>query len=512
MLCVGVLLAVAPMTALAIQLLVDGDFTIGKPQPTLVAWKVDGGSFNLREITEGNVLELMGERRLAKDGSQRFIGRLIQTARIGLIPGRHYVFRVETRGSGRLQLGVTEFPDKYSPVRVDSLGEAFSLTSNWQSVSFSFVPTDSTQFGSPFFEVQGWLGRAELRHPSLESREQAGQIGIELVDAVVASGETVDVRITAEHGSVKLLLYGPAGVPPGPGGEYGGSDAWTDHFIQSQVTEVKSDQPVTVHWKIPEDAREGSYRVVAVDVVSGQTATASFGLYPPELAREFRSLADQIKLPEGARLLFLGDSLTDLFRGRNYVDLVTRALAQHHGQKVEVINAGVSGDSISKIEQRLEKDVIARNPTHVFLFEGANDCKRHFDPQTGLAAGWAIPRKQYEEICRRLLERLRAANIKVIVMTMAPGDQRILEPFRAKARTFGPAGNFFCLPDAAEEMVQLQKQLAAEFHLPIIDVNARFHPKLQDPAVFLHVDDGVHLSEFGNREVALAILNYLAGN
>jgi len=336
---------------------------------------------------------------------------------------------------------------------------------------------------------------------------------VKAADFVFASGQPIALEVTADHGEVKVLLYGPGGVGAGPGGPYGGSDAWVDHYHRGKDVKVDAGSPGSVTLENPASAREGFYRVVAVDLATGQSASAGFCVYSQAVTDELRSLSSRIELPAGSRLIFVGDSLTAFFRGRNYVDLVGRAIASRHGAGAEVINAGVGGDSIVSISKRLDRDVIVRQPTHVFIFEGANDSKRNFNPENGLSPNWAVPYEIHVATYRQVVEKLKALpGAGVVIMTMAPGDQRIIEPFRERARTFGTACNFFCVPEAEARAVAFQKQLAAEFELPVIDTHKRLAALLEvnDPPCYLNVDDGVHLSERGNLEVALAVLHYLA--
>ena len=328
-----------------------------------------------------------------------------------------------------------------------------------------------------------------------------------------AAGEPVKVRVAADHAAVKLLIYGPGGVPPGPGGPYGGADAWVDHFECARSATIQPGAPAaTLALSIPQENREGFRRIVAVDPTTGQKAEAHFSIYPAATAAEFRDLAARIDLPAGARLVFLGDSLTDFYRGRNYVDLVARACASKCGDRVTVINAGIGGNNIKQIEARLAHDVLDKKPTHVFIFEGANDCKRTYDPATGLRDVWVCPVEAYEAAYGRVIEKIKEAGSQVIIMTMAPGDQRILEPFRRRAKDHRKSINFFCLPEETAKAVAIQKRLAAVHRVPVIDTHAHLQSILDrdDVSQYLHVDDGVHISEHGSREVALAVLRYLA--
>jgi len=73
-------------------------------------------------------------------------------------------------------------------------------------------------------------------------------------------------------------------------------------------------------------------------------------------------------LKSGDRLICFGDSLTAGTNG--YVRMLTEAL---QSQGIEVVNAGRGGDKTPWALTRLETDVIARKPTAVSIFLGAND-------------------------------------------------------------------------------------------------------------------------------------------
>lgn len=500
------------------QFIADPAFAAGKDQPTLSSWRIDsavGGGFRIEnEEGNGGVVVLTGERLVAADGRQLHAGRLIHAFRTPVVPGRTYAVRIEARGEGTLKLGAVEFADKHSPLRVGAPMSAVELTPEWRTFTMTFTPSDATMYASPCFEAQGWLGHAALRAPSFEDMVTAGSVSITADEFVFAAGEPVKVRVAADHGPVKLLIYGPGGVPPGPGGPYGGADAWVDHFECARSATVQPGAPAAaLALSIPQENREGFRRVVAVDPATGQKAEAHFSVYPAAIAAEFRDLAARIDLPAGARLVFLGDSLTDFFRGRNYVDLVSRACASKFGDRISVINAGVGGNNIKQIEARLTRDVLDKKPTHVFIFEGANDCKRAYDPANGLRDAWACPVEAYEPAYGRVIEKIKAAGSQAIIMTMAPGDQRILEPARRRAKDHRKSINFFCLPEDTAKVVSIQKRLAAEHRLPVVDTHAHLQSILDRPvdSQYLHVDDGVHISEHGSREVALMVLRYLAG-
>jgi lysophospholipase L1-like esterase len=79
------------------------------------------------------------------------------------------------------------------------------------------------------------------------------------------------------------------------------------------------------------------------------------------------------------RVLFLGDSLTEGIDGVCYLDVVRERLdAARTGDAclamVEVIGAGVGGDTVVNLARRLASDVVPRQPDWVVIQVGVNDC------------------------------------------------------------------------------------------------------------------------------------------
>ncbi|MFM8890244.1 MAG: GDSL-type esterase/lipase family protein, partial [Planctomycetia bacterium] len=75
------------------------------------------------------------------------------------------------------------------------------------------------------------------------------------------------------------------------------------------------------------------------------------------------------------RVGFLGDTITQGGdRPGGYVDLVrTRVKETHPGTAIEVIGAGISGNKVPDLENRLDRDVLAKKPTTVVVYIGIND-------------------------------------------------------------------------------------------------------------------------------------------
>lgn len=79
------------------------------------------------------------------------------------------------------------------------------------------------------------------------------------------------------------------------------------------------------------------------------------------------------------RVLFLGDSLTEGVDGVPYLDVVRERLdavrtSDARLGEIEVIGAGVGGDTVVNLARRLVRDVVPRQPDWVVIQAGVNDC------------------------------------------------------------------------------------------------------------------------------------------
>ena len=116
------------------------------------------------------------------------------------------------------------------------------------------------------------------------------------------------------------------------------------------------------------------------------------------------------------RLLCIGDSITDCERarpigtsgpglGNGYVSLVDAFLSiWEPDKKIEVLNAGLSGNTILDLAQRWDSDVIARKPDWLSIMIGVNDVWRQF---SGPLKPGHISIELFEETYRSILTSVR---------------------------------------------------------------------------------------------------------
>ena len=130
------------------------------------------------------------------------------------------------------------------------------------------------------------------------------------------------------------------------------------------------------------------------------------------------------KFENGARLLFQGDSITDMKWGRNQKDrnhylghsyvflLASRLGVDMADANLEFFNRGVSGNKVSDLRKRWQKDAIEMNPDWLTVLIGVNDVSQ--------GRGQPVDLKKWEQDYRHILNQSRRANPKLNIILMDP--------------------------------------------------------------------------------------------
>lgn len=133
------------------------------------------------------------------------------------------------------------------------------------------------------------------------------------------------------------------------------------------------------------------------------------------------------RLPEfatGSRLLFQGDSITDMNWGRNeadrnhylghsYVYLIAARLGVDiPAAKLEFFNRGVSGNAVCDLKNRWLSDAVDMNPDLLSILVGVND--------VGRAGEAGVPLDAWEADYRFILDASRKANLALRLVLLDP--------------------------------------------------------------------------------------------
>ncbi|UCH64085.1 MAG: SGNH/GDSL hydrolase family protein [Fidelibacterota bacterium] len=200
-----------------------------------------------------------------------------------------------------------------------------------------------------------------------------------------------------------------------------------------------------------------------------------------------------VDLQSGDRIIFLGDSIT--MQGDQpggYVTIVRDTLtARHPDLGLEIIGAGISGNKVPNLQDRLHRDVLSKEPTIVFIYIGINDVWHSLKPQGG------TPRNRYETGLRSILSRITGSGARAVLCTPSVIGER-----------YDGANS---LDTMLDEYSTASRQVARELEIPLLDLRKAFirylrnhNPDNLEKGILTY--DGVHLNEAGNRLVAGEVL------
>jgi lysophospholipase L1-like esterase len=246
----------------------------------------------------------------------------------------------------------------------------------------------------------------------------------------------------------------------------------------------------------------------ATSLVAAPTLPPDAALLTPAETRAIAEAAAAVRLAPPSHLVFVGDSLTAFFPELNYVAVVRDALRPRHGDTVRVTNAGIGGDTITRVLARLEKDVLQLTPppTHVFIFLGHNDSK--LTSASGYETSVVSP-ADYERGLRFAVATIRArTGARVTLLSSASSVYEITKASAAAKAAVGTAHNLFGQPASLEKFNAISVRVAAATGASYLDVYTPMRAAPDKAALF--AKDGVHVNHRGNRLIAVEVLRHLA--
>ena len=119
-------------------------------------------------------------------------------------------------------------------------------------------------------------------------------------------------------------------------------------------------------------------------------------------------------------IVAFGDSITAPRKNvTTYSDLIREEFQKEH-LDVNVINAGVPGDTTARAKERFAKDVLAHDPDLVIIQLGTNDAAVDVWKKPP-ATESRVPIKDYEQNLHEFISKLKALKAKIILVT-PPAD------------------------------------------------------------------------------------------
>ena len=196
------------------------------------------------------------------------------------------------------------------------------------------------------------------------------------------------------------------------------------------------------------------------------------------------------------RILFFGDSITDMARDRKYndliygqgvgyVNLIASELKYSDPVNFEVINRGISGNRIVDLYARVKSDVWNFNPDVLSILIGINDIWHEIGDFNG------VDIERFEKMYRILLEdtKKRLPNVKIM----------LLEPFFLVGSATKEHIEEF---SKVKEYAKVVKKLANEFDCAFVPLQDKFDEVAKKFGAEYYLYDGVHPDSAGAKLIA----------
>lgn len=189
------------------------------------------------------------------------------------------------------------------------------------------------------------------------------------------------------------------------------------------------------------------------------------------------------------KIVFFGDSITDCERdrgddkslGNGYVKILADKLRPiYPDTDINLINRGVSGNEVSDLLARVDKDVIALKPDAVVIMIGINNTIHKFK------VGKELDLNRFEKDLTALLTHLKDAGIVVI----------FLEPFLL------PAPDKLRMRKLFEKELEIINKVALALSDEFVAYDEMFNGLAQSIPYTEYSADGVHPTHRGSRLIA----------
>jgi lysophospholipase L1-like esterase len=183
------------------------------------------------------------------------------------------------------------------------------------------------------------------------------------------------------------------------------------------------------------------------------------------------TIRTNIELGPNQNIVFTGDSITDTNRlepayrpfGYGYVNFVANhLLAKYPELDLNIINTGISGNTVRDLHGRWERDCIRYNPDTLSVLIGINDVWRQFAEPEKLPQ--AVYPQEYELTYRQLVSRAKQrCNCQLVLM----------EPFMF---CNNPQDSMF---EGLQTYISVVHQLANEFDAVLVPLQSKVNEQIK---------------------------------
>ncbi len=431
-------------------------------------------------------------------GTEVFGRALGYSKGIELYPGYQIKIQARVKGAGTMNWGLLVYNfGSGSPAYLRC--KSVSLTDSFQDVSDTLELKARYRMILPFIEVTG-AGKVMVESYKMERLvAPANSIKVETpLQVVKALSDMAPITFATAFPNQEVTVSQKSG---------------NKVVVKTAKTDAKGKLVVT-----PEVQGED-----VIEVTVGAKGAAASGYVAVDSAENYSktdAIAKKIKLAKPLSILIIGDSLSDFYRGYNYVDRVNHWLNKYNPGKVAIRNAGVGGDFLIRVEQRLwgtrpkasaayrqdmYKGLFEQEYDYIFIFLGQNDsrCQRTQKYAKPLVAP-AAQEKSFRN-CYNFIRRYSQA--KIVLIAPSPSDVSV---FEARDKKYAP--NVEIVMYGKKEFVDAfdatNRKLCQELKLDYVDILTPM--RAISPIGSLYVEDGVHLSPKGGQVIADEVLKYFA--
>lgn len=197
---------------------------------------------------------------------------------------------------------------------------------------------------------------------------------------------------------------------------------------------------------------------------------------------------------KGARLLFQGDSITDMNWGRNqsdrnhylghsYVYLIAARLGVDMPEaQLDIYNRGMSGHTVADLRERWQKDAIEMEPDVLSILIGTND------------VGRGVGERDFETDYREILDASRKSNPDLKLV--------LLDPFVLRVGSLKGGKAWASRRSATDKLGAVVRQLAKDYDAVHIKTQEVFDAAAKAVTPEHWIWDGVHPLPQGHELIA----------
>lgn len=198
------------------------------------------------------------------------------------------------------------------------------------------------------------------------------------------------------------------------------------------------------------------------------------------------------------RLLFQGDSVTDMYRnredfydlGKGYPKYAAPLIAEKYPDiEFEFINRGIGGNTVSMVMCRMQEDLIDLAPDIVTILVGVNDARRYTEDHK------CTSDEKFENSYRKLLSEVKEkTNAKIMV----------IDPFLMPTET---QQLFF---SDLQPKVEIVRRVAREFADVYMPLDGLLYSEFIKNKPEDYSGDGVHPNDNGAELIARFYVEYVS--